>query len=270
MKRITLCADDYGITSGVSQAILTLADRGAIHATSCMVTMPAWQEHAIKLIPYIDTIDIGLHLNLTEGKGLTQGFQQSFPSLYSLLIKSHLRLLPYTQLVEEIRAQIQAFITTTGGVPDFIDGHQHVHHLPQVRQALISSMLAMKLPPSTWVRSVSPLVAPDKNLKCRVIEHSGARQLHDLSTQAKYRTNTAFAGVYSLSQDEAFRPLMQSWLRELPDASLIMCHPCLANTPEAVDHAQARYIEYDYLASDTFRQDCHSAGIKLQRLFEAS
>ena len=252
MKRITLCADDYGISSGVSEAILALADKGAIQATSCMVTMPAWQEQAAHLKPYAGQIDIGLHLNFTEGKGLTQGFRHGFPGLYSMLIKSHLRLLNYPQLVEEIQAQIRGFIATTGRQPDFIDGHQHVHHLPEIRQALITVMQAMKLPASTWVRSVSPLIAPDKNLKCLIIEHSGAQPLRRLLKQTGFRTNKAFAGVYSLSPDEAFRPLVQSWLKALPDGGLIMCHPGLANPDESIDHAQARYVEYEYLASDSF------------------
>ncbi len=262
MKRITLCADDYGMTPGVSRAILALADCNCIHATSCMVTTEYWQHCSSLLRPYVGSIDIGLHLNLTEGKGLSPAFRQGYPGLYTLLIKSHLRQLNNQDVLQEVRAQINAFITASGRAPDFIDGHQHVHHLPQVRQALLSAMKDT-VPPSSWVRSVTPLVCPDKSLKSRVIEHSGAKALRTQLRQTTYPTNSGFAGVYSLSPKEAFRPLMQTWLNDLPDKGLIMCHPGFIDDSETeINHARARHIEYDYLISRHFLTDCHHAGVQ--------
>lgn len=266
MKRITLCSDDYSITSGVSDAICSLASKGVIQAISCMVTMPLWRAHAVELKTYGSNSDIGLHLNFTEGKGLSQYFDKGFPSLQSMLIKSHLGLLVYKQLIAEIKAQMQAFITVTGRQPDFIDGHQHVHHLPQIRDVLVAAMQNAELPKSTWVRSVSPMIVSNSSLKSWVIEKSGARPLRRLLHQAGFRTNNGFAGIYSLSTKESFRPLMRTWLKVLPDGGLIMCHPSVKNRHTQVDHAQARYCEYDYLMSDEFQQDCHTFGVHLSRL----
>jgi chitin disaccharide deacetylase len=51
---------------------------------------------------------------------------------------SFLHLLRREKLEGEISSQLQAFITAFGRLPDFIDGHQHVHLFPQIREALLS------------------------------------------------------------------------------------------------------------------------------------
>ena len=44
---------------------------------------------------------------------------------------------PQRLLAAEIATQLKAFVTQFGQPPDFIDGHQHVHLFPQVREALL-------------------------------------------------------------------------------------------------------------------------------------
>ncbi|WP_267256490.1 ChbG/HpnK family deacetylase [Coxiella endosymbiont of Ornithodoros maritimus] len=41
MKSITLCANDYGYTAPVCQAILKLLDNQRLSAVSCIVNMPS-------------------------------------------------------------------------------------------------------------------------------------------------------------------------------------------------------------------------------------
>ena len=55
-------------------------------------------------------------------------------------------MLPNSQALylAEIAAQWQRFVTVMGRAPDFIDGHQHVHILPQVRHALIEYLAAQR------------------------------------------------------------------------------------------------------------------------------
>ena len=49
-----------------------------------------------------------------------------------------------------MRAQIAAFAAAFGRPPDFIDGHQHVHLLPPVAEALLAVM--REAAPDAWVR----------------------------------------------------------------------------------------------------------------------
>src|SRR6478735_4759189 len=67
MLRFALCADDYGLTPGVSRGILELLAVGRLTAASAMVTQPGWPQDAAALRPFADAVDIGLHLNLTLG-----------------------------------------------------------------------------------------------------------------------------------------------------------------------------------------------------------
>ncbi|MGI9280247.1 MAG: ChbG/HpnK family deacetylase [Endozoicomonas sp.] len=266
MKRITLCADDYGMHPGVSQAILELAAKGRIQATSCMVTCPEWTQQARGLTTIQDKVDIGLHLNLTEGKGLSSAFMGGFPSLNQVLIKSHLRLLDKSALLEEITAQYQMFMDTTGRAPDFVDGHQHVHHLPMVREALLSVLRRFKPDPSFWVRSVTPIIHRGGGLKSYIIEGSGGKSLLYELINHSVNTNTSFAGIYSLKPNEDYSALMTSWLSESYDRGLIMCHPGKTAGQNNLDHPEARQLELDYFSGQQFVDDCQKAGVDLCRM----
>ena len=147
MKRIAICADDYAMTPEVSGAILALAEQGSIQATSCMVTSRYWQGDADRLKDQQGNIDIGLHLNFTEGNGLSTPYKSGYPGLNKILVMSQFRLLNRAHLLKEIHAQFDGFIDTMGRAPDFIDGHQHVHHLPQIRDALLEVMKEKRNPP---------------------------------------------------------------------------------------------------------------------------
>ena len=270
MKRITLCADDYAITPGVSDAILTLGGQQRIHATSVLVTSPYWtQAEEASLKPLQSTMDIGLHLNFTEGSGLTRPFHQGLPGLWPMLWRSHCRLLVAEILEDEIQAQLDRFQQVMGVPPDFIDGHQHVHHLPQVRQALFRVLTRASLP-KLWVRSVLPLINITSPLKSLIITASGAKAMRQHLNQSTFYNNSGFAGIYSLQEGAAFDQLMTSWLSQLPDRGLIMCHPGIADSQINADHSAARIKEFEYLSSSQFRDTLVNQRIKLSKLPQPS
>jgi len=65
---LVVCADDYGLESGVDAAIVELAKNGRLSATGCLVNAAGFVHSvaALKDLP----IDLGLHLNFTEDLGL--------------------------------------------------------------------------------------------------------------------------------------------------------------------------------------------------------
>src|SRR5262245_17221205 len=133
-KRIVLCADDYGQAEAVSRGILELMDVGRLTAVSCLVNMPGWKEQAQFLHPFKGKIDLGLHLNLTDGMPLSAQYQREIgaklmplPYLITHTMLGSKKLKP-TALMAEIEAQLDAFCEAVGCLPDFVDGHQHVHH----------------------------------------------------------------------------------------------------------------------------------------------
>lgn len=252
MKRIILCADDFGMHPDVSDAIVTLAEHNRLSATSCLVTSPHWPQEQEKLTPLKNHIDIGLHLNFTEGTGLSPHFQHDLPGLKQMLWRSHCSLLPAQQIADEIYAQLDFFCETFGSSPAFVDGHQHVHHLPQVREVLLK-ILKEKEFNHIWLRSVTPMITRASLLKSRIIEHSGAVKLKRQLDDSGFKTNSAFAGVYSLSENDSFSSLMAYWLEKLPDYGLIMCHPSQSSFSE-IDHLPARIKELDFLMSAQFSE----------------
>ena len=264
MKRIVLCADDFGVHPDVSDAIVTLAEHNRLSATSCLVTSSHWPQEQAKLRHLKAHIDIGLHLNFTEGTGLSSHFQNVLPGLKPMLWRSHCHLLQPHQIEEEVRAQLDFFCETFDATPAFIDGHQHVHHLPQVRDALLK-VLAEKELGQIWLRSVTPLISQTSLFKTKIIEHSGAIHFKKQLTQFGLQSNSAFAGVYSLSENESFPGLMAEWLRNLPDSGLIMCHPSQPSTSE-IDHLPARIKELDFLMSPEFGELLNKNDATLHRL----
>ena len=252
MKRIILCADDFGMHPDVSDAIVTLAEHNRLSATSCLVTSTHWHQDQIKLRPLKNRIDIGLHLNFTEGAGLSKYFQNGLPGLKSMLCRSHCRLLSSHQIGEEIRAQLDFFCEAFESSPAFIDGHQHIHHLPQVREALLA-VIKEKEFERLWLRSTTPLISRTGFLKSKIIEFSGAIKFRQQLRLFGLQSNSAFAGIYSLSEQESFPILMTEWLKNLPDSGLIMCHPSRSSSSE-IDHLPARIKEYDFLMSSQFSE----------------
>ncbi len=264
MKRMTLCADDFAIHPGVSEAIIQLAAAGRIHASSCLVTSSGWKNDCQLLASVSEKIDIGLHLNFSEETGLSPTFKQGFPSLNTLLIKSHLRQLNPKSLEEEICAQLDTFSEQTGQVPDFIDGHQHVHQFPQIRNALFR-VISSKKYSHLWIRSTAPLLSNTSFIKSTIIRGTGSHNLKRLIRKRSLVSNSAFAGIYSLSEHADFPRLLVSWMKHLPDAGLIMCHPGLALESTNIDHALARQKEFEYLSGNTFSENCKDMDIQMEK-----
>src|SRR5437868_13560768 len=145
-RRIWLCADDYGISPGVNAGIRELISRGRINATSVMAAAP----HLINdEATALDTLNsgekraaLGLHVTLTAPfEPLSPGFAPSreghFLPLNNMLRAGVARRLRPESLVIEIATQLRTFIDTFGRPPDFLDGHQHVHLFPQIRDAFL-------------------------------------------------------------------------------------------------------------------------------------
>ncbi len=70
LRRIVLCADDYGLSPGVNDAIRDLLARGRINATSAMMVTPAIDRAEAEALTAIKihqpNIAIGLHVTLTR------------------------------------------------------------------------------------------------------------------------------------------------------------------------------------------------------------
>jgi chitin disaccharide deacetylase len=260
---LTLCADDFGLSAGVSRGIAMLARSGRLSAISCITNAPHWREAAPLLRELPEAITVGLHFNLTEGKPLSRELAQlwpTLPSLPKLLLQSHLRRLPMAALRVEWQAQLDAFVLATGRAPQMVDGHQHVHHLPSLRQVVLDGIAPMARRPA--VRCTAPLRGPGFAFKRFVIERSGGRALKSECLRRGLRHNAVLLGAYDFATAD-YRGLMRQWLAQLPlEGGLMFCHPAeVADAGDAIGDARLR--EFAYLESDAFAADLAEARVTL-------
>ena len=77
-----------------------------------------------------------MHFNLTQGLAVSKEYQAfygiHFSPLSHVIFKSLSRQWRPDILEYECHAQINAFITQMGFLPDFLDGHQHIHLFPVI------------------------------------------------------------------------------------------------------------------------------------------
>lgn len=136
----TLCvinADDFGRSSTVNQAILDSFERGLVTSATIMANMPGFGEAGALAHDKGVQDRIGVHLNLTEGRPITDPIRLC-PRLCdadgNLLHRPGTiwRLSPdEARAVEvELAAQIEA-VLSAGIRPSHLDSHHHIHtHWP--------------------------------------------------------------------------------------------------------------------------------------------
>lgn len=255
-KRIILCADDFGQSEAISEGILTLLQHQRLSATSCMTNMPVWSSVAKKLSKLKGQVQVGLHFNLTEGRALSKNGQFLFSSINALIKKSFLRQLNIFQIEEELSAQLEAFIQAFGSQPDFIDGHQHIHHLPIIREALLNVYKKYYPNNEAWIRvSSNPLWQTLKNAprcpKMLIISLTGALTFKKMLVANKIPHNTSFSGTYDFSETSDYPMLFLQFLKEVNNQGLIMCHPGLKGSDKDTICA-TRVKEFAYFNGDLF------------------
>jgi chitin disaccharide deacetylase len=257
-RRIWLVADDYGISRAVNAAIRDLMARGSINATSVMVVASGFNdEEAAKLSASRGDGAVGLHLTLTAPfRPLSAGYgpthDGAWLSLGETFVASMLRRLNAQALTEEIAAQIALFTTAFGRPPDFIDGHQHVHLFPQIGTCMLS--VARQSVPGAWVRQCGRATFSLSDRKAVVLD-ALSRRFRKRAQASGVRTNPAFAGTYDFRSSADFADLFASFLDDLPDGGVIMCHPGQVDAELARNDTLTtlREREYAFFKGEAFR-----------------
>jgi predicted glycoside hydrolase/deacetylase ChbG (UPF0249 family) len=272
--RFWLCADDYGIAPGVNTAIRDLIMRGRLNATSVMVVAPSFTRAEARSLAILNSgtprAAIGLHLTFTAPfRPLTPGFRPlrdgGFPLLRDLFKAGLLRQFNGASLAAEIDAQLAAFAAAFGRPPDFIDGHQHAHLAPQVREEVLAA--AKRHAPGAWVRQCGSVQPASKRLadpKGLMLDWF-SRAMRSRAEAMGVPTNPAFAGTYSFRPNADFARKFPSFLDDLPKGGLVMCHPGhvdreLIRLDPLTD---LREREYVYLAGDAFPALLAARGLAL-------
>lgn len=247
-RRIVVCADDFGMNPAVNDGILRLAAMGRLSATSCLTQGPAFKHDAPALKS--SGLQLGLHLNFTESMGQ--------PGLYyplgKLIARTNLRQFDMAGVRTQIAQQLDAFEFCLGQAPQYVDGHQHVHQFPQIRDALLAELARRYAGSLPWLRYtvVRPAAGVPLRLrfKARLIQFLGSRRFAQLARARGFALNQGFLGVYDFEGGrDGYQQLLELWLRSARDGDLLMCHPAFGDGgPDALGAQRA--AEFEVLASE--------------------
>jgi hypothetical protein len=254
-SNLIICADDFGQNEAISQGIYELLNLNHLNAVSCMVNGKAWDTYATKLAGFKNNIDIGLHLNFTHGRSLTN---RPFHSLFKLIIQCYgFYPISKTWIEKEIKAQILKFKDDMGFWPMFIDGHQHVHQLPVIREALINVVHELEFTP--WFRStyhsLNQALRKKGSWKKWVLFILGGEQFYQLVTANGFKTNINFSGDYRFDISQNYREQFLNSLQAIDGKGLIMCHPGLESNDFSDSIRDSRVQEFNYLKSTQYYND---------------
>ncbi len=139
-------ADDLGMNESVNSAICEAFSGGHIDRTTLLVNMPD-SENGMKMATQNSFADkVGLHLNLTSGRPLTEGIAKDpvmcneageYTADFARNLKTRFFLPRATRanVEAELRAQFDRY-RQLGGTLWHIDSHHHVHTDPSIWQIL--------------------------------------------------------------------------------------------------------------------------------------
>lgn len=221
--------DDWGADTAVNEAVCRLAAAGRISATSAQVGGPAWRSGLADLRG-LDAarMDVGLHLDFTEHP-LDAAQRRPLARLIALALA---RRLDVRALRREIAAQLDAFEDGLGRPPAHVDGHQHVHQLPQLRDALWAELQARYGPAAQrpWLRVSLPPRSRwrDAGGKAAVIGALGGAALAREARARGWPHSRRLLGIARFDGDEArYAAQLQGWLSDAQDGDVLMCHPAV-------------------------------------------
>lgn len=232
-------ADDFGLTEGVSRAVLDAHRRGVVTSTSALVVGSGWAATGHWLTDH-PTLGVGAHL-AAVGEDPPLLSAREIPTLVDrqgrldlswrrFLRRAAARRIDPDDLRREFEAQVEALHQRDVRITH-VDSHQNLHLWPLVRDVVLELAQRHDIPAVRVTRSAarSPVGTVVRRL---------ARQLERAAARAGIRYPDASTGL-----DEAGhldRPAMVAALHRLatvPGTSAeLACHP-----GEAGDPALARY-----------------------------
>ncbi|WP_296195066.1 MULTISPECIES: ChbG/HpnK family deacetylase [unclassified Psychrobacter] len=268
-RSVIINVDDLGLSTAVNDAVIHLAELGRIGASSYMVGGTITDSNINRLNQL--NVDIGLHLDLT---GIFPSALRG--SLKSIIIASYLRHFNPMQVSDVIKQQLDGFEERFNRAPIFIDGHQHIHQFPVIREGLIKELtnrysdeIAKDM---LSARVTTPLI---NDVKSWIIYILGGYAWRKSCQHHQILTNDKFGGVYGFDADrQQLAMLWEKWLQSAPChtanvlPTLIMCHPAIpdSGSDSWQDEIKgAREIEYEWLISEDFEELLAQYEVKLMR-----
>ena len=138
MKKIIITADDLGIDIETNKAIKESFENGVLTSSCLIANGEAFDDAVQNVINKCEDFELGVHLNIIEGKALTQKSASMITDSEGNFNNSYIDMLrhsfdkKYLEVLEtEFRAQIKK-ILSAGLKPVYINSHVHTHSIPKI------------------------------------------------------------------------------------------------------------------------------------------
>lgn len=261
-------ADDYGYFRCVSRGILEAAANGIVTATGVFANVPHLEEHAAWLRDS-HPLDIGVHLNLTDGTPLTDRLRRKlsrwsgqFPRKFTIAAAVLSGAISSADVKAEWQAQIERCLAA--GLPvRFLNSHEHLHLLPPLFR-LVNALAAdygiahVRYPTST------PGGALPNSSRLRGVIVSA---LDRINRRRKATSSARFLGMECSGRLDL--ACLEAYLaRTSPgQVSELMCHPGRFDPQEIVDPRLLSYHDWEgelrTLTSPAAREMLDRHGVRL-------
>jgi len=299
--KLILYNDDFGVTYGLTNAVRDSFLNGTTTCASIRTNGLAFRYAVEEVIPTIPALELGLHLNLTEGPPNAdpskvprlidrRGYMKnSFLDFYRSL-KYDKELLKEIEI--EIRAQFEK-AAQSGLVLNHVNGHQHVHMIPPVFEMVcrIMSDYGMKfirIPSEPFF--FSPCFHDTRHMICNLnllkfllLRRLSLRAIETIKT-FKLKWVGCFVGILYTGRMslEAFDRAISKLQRRNLDAAEVLFHPADIDHEKDIHSRGTRVPDYyylperreekEYLLSQKMKEILRDRGIELvnHRLLESS
>lgn len=266
-RRIVLNADDFGLSHGINEGIITAMERNIIGSTSLMVNFVDSAE-ALRAARE-KNLSIGWHFNLTLGKPVSD--PATVPSLtrkdgtfYSrtqLLRRCLLRQVRREDVVRELESQ-WAFFADAGLHPNHIDGHEHCHVFPIICSVVRDLVVEHRIP---LVRLPGERGGPfvPRYLTRLILGHlPGGRPKFWKGTDCLI---LPFYGVSLVGRAENHADWRKLLARIHDPISMVMVHPGIEHPGDDLygdSFPGSRQAELDFITSEEWREMLHDMRIE--------
>lgn len=239
-KFLIINADDFGLHSGINQAIINAHQKGAITSTTLIASGTAFDE-AVRLALHAPNLSVGVHLTLVGGLPSVAA-PDLIPSLLTssgVFRENHIDFIRdwmqgkinKNEIFFEWSAQIEK-IQSKGIKISHFDSHQHLHVLPGLSELTLKlakkhSVSAIRIPKEPFSFFATGPLAP-----MRVLARNGLTLCAQKSSNKWHPT--LFSPDHFFGMLAGGQMTLERWKKLIPllpkGVSEVMVHPGINNS----------------------------------------
>ncbi|XP_028400315.1 carbohydrate deacetylase-like [Dendronephthya gigantea] len=280
---LIVTADDFGYSMQRDKGIIQAFNNGIITRASLLVNGQTAQTTAVTLAGK-HGLPLGLHLNLTEGKPVLENDGSSLMSEGTVYFRGKFGFrealsrgeIDMMHVKDEVEAQIETYIKLVGYPPNHVDGHQHIHICPEIRDTIAQVMISYSL---HQIRiPLEPHLASwfDGNTVFYNHIFKEAKTAMDVYNKYQIRYPQAFMGISLMGKHMTTERIIQTYkatrtaAHQRPSVCEFMVHPgypCFGNQggcgegPDEFARSEEREHELNVLCDSELKRILKELGV---------